>query len=126
MQEDNLIDNIIAKLVTGNISEVTDKEIQIAQLFELKSVKKELVSLNDKIDILEIKIDETASNSISSTKALEAKYDLKFQDIENRMREGENSHLENTFIKKLVDKIPIILSAIVSIAIIFGYLARHK
>lgn len=113
----DLLETIIAKVVAGDLSAVSEKEILMASLFELKSVKKELVSLNDKIDILEIKIDETATSSINASRFLEAKYDKKIIELESRINLNDESRLEGKFWKKLLSYIPPFLGAIL---VVFG------
>jgi len=113
----DLLETIISKAVAGDLSAISEKEILMASLFELKSVKKELVSLNDKIDVLEIKIDETALASTATAKLLEAKYDKKFSEIENKMAIYDEVNMEGKFWKKFLGYIPPFLGAI---AVIIG------
>ena len=95
----NLLESIIAKAVGGDLTTISEKEIMIASLFELKS-------LNEKIDVLEVKIDETAKNSATTAQLLEVKYDKKFTELEIRLKLTEESRQEGLFWKKILNGIP--------------------
>lgn len=110
----DLIESILAKIATDP-DKLSGHEISIASLFELRSmnveitsVKKELVSLNDKID----KIGEESKISVQT---LESKYDKKILEIETRVKINEEARIEGAFWKKAISSIPVLIGAIVGI-----------
>lgn len=121
----DFIETILAKAITGDLTEVTEKEILLASLYELKSVKKELESLNDKIDILEVKIDETAKASVTTTQLLDSKYDKRLLDLEARVKINEDSRMERTIIQKIISYIPHALAALATAFVIYDYVKAH-
>jgi len=103
----DLLETIISKAVAGDMSAVSEKEILMASLFELKSVKKELISLNEKIE-------KNAEETKSSIDSLKNAYEGRFSILESRVKINEEARVENGFWKKLFfSYIPLFISAIV-------------
>lgn len=106
----DFIETILAKVMAEDLTKVSEKEILMALLFEVKT-------LNKKVDGLEIKIEETAKLSATTTQILEIKYDEKFREIELRLKLHDETNLEGKFWKKLLSYIPPLLGAIL---VVFG------
>ena len=111
-------ETLLIKLMTEDPNKLSDKELQIASLFELRSMKKELISLNEKIE-------RTAEESRINAQAIDTKYDKRFIELEARVKLNEESRLERTVLQKVFAQVPTGITVLATAFVIYDYIKSH-
>jgi BMFP domain-containing protein YqiC len=105
----SFLENLLETIMKGDIDAVSEKQILLGTFYELKS-------LNDKVTILEKKIDESTTNGLGLYKELESVTKSKLEDLNNRLVSLEQTRSNHNTIKEVVPYIGGILGIIALIA----------
>jgi len=113
-----LLETILSKVMTEDLDNLSTNEILMASLYELKN-------LNEKIDVLKNKIEETSIETREAVSILELKFDKKILELEEKILINDKTRIENEFLKKILAMLPLAVGSIVSLIVIFQAIKSH-
>jgi hypothetical protein len=112
------LDDIVRRIMEGKEDEITEKQIQLATFYELKS-------LNDKVFDLEKKIDFTSDTAMELHKKLEEASIDRIEKLQIRIEALERTKAAQNGVKDSIPIVASVVSVITAIGTAFFVFFKH-